>query len=72
MNKQKKERGKEREKAKGCGTRIKKTTENRIIPNNAPSIVLYTPDDNNKGQAALTSQTASRTPTHFPCDQGLA
>ena len=45
--------------------------ENRIITNNAPSTILYTPDDGNKGQAALTSPTAARIPPHFPCDQGL-
>lgn len=31
----------ERQKAKGCGTRIKETAENRIITNNAPSTILY-------------------------------
>ena len=71
MNKQEKKRGMERQKAKGCGTRIKETAENRIITNNAPSIVLYTPDDGNKGQAALTSPTAARMPPHFSCDQGF-
>ena len=25
----------------------------------------------NKGLGALTSPTAARTPTHFPCDQGF-
>lgn len=41
MNKQEKKRGMERQKAKGCGTRIKETAENRIITNNAPSTILY-------------------------------
>ena len=61
----------ERQKAKGRGTRIKETAENRTITNNAPSTILYTPDDGNKGQAALTSPTTARTPSHFPCDQGF-
>ena len=55
----------ERQKAKGRGTRIKETAENRTITNNAPSTILYTPDDGNKGQAALTSPTAARTPPHL-------
>lgn len=38
----------ERQKAKGCGTRIKETAKNRIITNNAPSIILYMSDNGTK------------------------